>query len=77
MDLTISDFQSLLGISSPIDPQIIRPGRNNSSLGWSELRLISGINAVAQEQIGHPLPVNILRRVVNALEHNCLCELAV
>ena len=70
----ISDFQSLLGISSPIDPQIIRPGRINSSLGWSELRLISGINAVAQEQIGHPLPVNILRRVVNALEHNCLCE---
>ena len=70
----ISDFQSLLGISSPINPRIIRPGRINSSLGWSELRLIAGINAVAQAQIGRPLAANVMKRIVNALEGACLRE---
>ena len=70
----ISDFQSLLGLSPQGNHKIIRPGRINSSLGWSELRLIAGINAVAQEQIGRPLPVNTLRRIANALDGAFLCE---
>ena len=70
----ISDFQSLLGISSTIDSKMIRPPRINSSLGWSELRLMSGINAVAQEQVGRPLPAKVLQGIVNALEGACLAN---
>ena len=64
----ISDFQSLIDLSSPIDSNVIRPGRINSSLSWSHLRLMSGINAAAHKRLGRPLPSSILRRIVNVLE---------
>ena len=64
----ISDFQSLLGLSSPLNPEIIRPKRTNPSLNWNHLRLMSGINAVAQRQLGRPLPNTILHYITNVLE---------
>lgn len=64
----ISDFQTLLGLSSSLSSEIIRPKRINPSLGWNQLRLMSGINAVAQRQLGHPLPIAILRHITNVLE---------
>ena len=64
----ISDFQSLLGLPSALNPEIIRPKRANPSLSWNHLRLMSGINTVAQRQIGRPLHNTILHYITSILE---------